>query len=198
MREPWFTWANLTTAVRVVACIVIFAYAAVERDERWNYIGLGVYWVLDVLDGFLARALDQETRLGAQMDILGDRLLVAFFYMNFVALHPALIVPVAMFLFQFMGVDHYLSNQFMRWPIKSPNYFHMVDRTIWAWNWSPAGKLLNSGVVTAAIVLTRSPLWSSLVCGGIIGIKLWSAIRMRALPDPETAWSAPAARRDNL
>jgi CDP-diacylglycerol--glycerol-3-phosphate 3-phosphatidyltransferase len=197
VREPWFTWANLTTAVRVVACMVIFAYAALERDERWNYIGLGVYWVLDVLDGFLARAFDQETRLGAQMDILGDRLLVAFFYLNFVTLHPALMIPVAMFLFQFMGIDHYLSNQFMRWPIKSPNYFHKVDRTIWAWNWSPAGKLLNSGVVTAAIVLTKSPVWSALVCGGIIGIKIWSAIRMYALPDPEAAWRAtPAARED--
>lgn len=193
VREPWFTWANVATAVRVVVCVAIFAYAAVEHDERWNYIGLGVYWALDVLDGFLARALDQETRLGAQMDILADRLLVAFFYLNFVALHPQLIVPVAMFLFQFMGIDHYLSNQFMRWPIKSPNYFHEIDRSIWAWNWSPAGKLLNSAVVTAVIVLTKSPLWSSLVCGAIIAVKIGSAIRMRALPDPEVGWVLPAA-----
>jgi CDP-diacylglycerol--glycerol-3-phosphate 3-phosphatidyltransferase len=194
VREPWFTWANLATAMRVIACVTIFAYAAVEHDERWNYIGLGVYWVLDVVDGFLARALDQETRLGAQMDILADRLLVAFFYLNFVAQNPQLIVPVALFLFQFMGIDHYLSNQFMRWPIKSPNYFYAVDRTIWAWNWSMPGKLLNSAIVTAVIVLTKSPLWSSLVCGSIIAIKIWSAIRMRALPDPESTWAAlPAA-----
>ena len=197
VHEPWFTWANLATAVRVAACIVIFAYAGVEHDERWNYIGLGLYWALDMLDGFLARALDQETRLGAQMDILGDRLLVAFFYLNFVALHPALIVPVALFLFQFMGIDHYLSNQFMRWPIKSPNYFYQVDRTIWAWNWSPAGKLLNSAVVTVVIVLTRSPVWGSLVCASIIAIKIWSAIRMRALPDPEAMWVLPAAAARN-
>jgi CDP-diacylglycerol--glycerol-3-phosphate 3-phosphatidyltransferase len=186
--EPWFTWANLVTAVRVVAGVAIFAYAAVERNETWNYIGLGLYWALDVVDGFLARALDQETRLGAQMDILGDRLLVAFFYLNFVALHPQLIVPVALFLVQFMGIDHFLSNQFMRWPISSPNYFYKVDRTIWSWNWSPAGKLLNSAVVTTVIVLTKSPLASSLVCGAIIVLKVWTAIRMRALPSPEALW----------
>ncbi|HEY0255101.1 MAG TPA: CDP-alcohol phosphatidyltransferase family protein, partial [Kofleriaceae bacterium] len=79
--EPWFTWANLATAVRVVACVIIFAYSSIYRDETANYVGLGTYWVLDVLDGFLARRFDQETRLGAQMDILADRLLVAFFYL---------------------------------------------------------------------------------------------------------------------
>jgi CDP-diacylglycerol---glycerol-3-phosphate 3-phosphatidyltransferase len=186
--EPWFTWANLVTAIRVVSGVAIFAYAAATRSTEWNYIGLGVYWVLDVVDGFLARALHQETRLGAQMDILGDRLLVAFFYLNYVAVHPAMIVPVAMFLFQFMGIDHYLSNQFMRWPILSPNYFFKIDRTIWALNWSPAGKLLNSAVVTATIVLSGSAIASSLVCGAIIGLKIYTAIRMRALPVPETTW----------
>lgn len=183
-----FTWANVATAIRLVACLAIFGYAAVTRDETWNYIGLGVYWALDVVDGFLARALDQETRLGAQLDILADRLLVAFFYLNFVALHPDLIVPVALFLFQFMGIDHYLSNQFMRWPIKSPNYFYKVDRTVWAWNWSMAGKLLNSAIVTAVIVLSKSALASSLVCGAILVVKFGSAVRMLRLPPPEAAW----------
>jgi CDP-diacylglycerol---glycerol-3-phosphate 3-phosphatidyltransferase len=189
VREPWFTWANVATAIRVVAGVVVFAYAAASRDETWNYAGLGVYWVLDVVDGYLARALDQETRLGAQMDILADRLLVAFFYLNYVAIHPEMIVPVALFLFQFMGIDHYLSNQFMRWPIKSPNYFYEVDRRIWAWNWSPAGKLLNSAVVTAVICLTRSPIASAAVCLAIIALKIWTAVRMRALPAPEASWT---------
>ncbi|CAN5630875.1 hypothetical protein BH11MYX1_BH11MYX1_46270 [soil metagenome] len=188
MGEPWFTWANVATTVRVIACVIMFGYAATSHDEMWNYIGLGTYWVLDVLDGFLARALDQETRLGAQMDILADRLLVAFFYLNYAALHPQMIVPVSLFLFQFMGIDHYLSNQFMRWPIKSPNYFYEVDRRIWAWNWSTAGKLLNSAVVTTVIVVTRSPVAASGVCVAIIGLKIWTAIRMRALPAPEANW----------
>jgi CDP-diacylglycerol---glycerol-3-phosphate 3-phosphatidyltransferase len=188
--ERWATWANVVTAVRLVAGLAIFAYAAVTRSEAWNFIGLGVYWVLDVVDGFLARRLDQETRIGAQLDILADRLLVAFFYLNYVALYPVLIVPVALFLFQFMGIDHYLSNQFMRWPIKSPNYFHQVDRAIWAWNWSPAGKLLNSAVVTAVLVLTKDPIIGSIVCGAIIALKVWSAVLLARLPAPEAGWAA--------
>ena len=187
-REQWATWANGVTMLRLVSGLVVFAYAAHARDETWNYIGLGLYWVLDVVDGFLARRFDQETRIGAQMDILADRVLVAFFYLNYVTLHPDLIVPVAMFLFQFMGIDHFLSNQFMRWPIKSPNYFHTIDHTIWMWNWSPGGKLLNSAVVTGVICLTESPALAGTVCGGIILLKTWSAVRMYMLLPPEAKW----------
>jgi CDP-diacylglycerol--glycerol-3-phosphate 3-phosphatidyltransferase len=187
-RESWWTWANLVTMIRLVSGLAIFAYAAVTRSELWNFIGLGVYWVLDVVDGFLARRFDQETRIGAQLDILSDRLLVAFFYLNYVALYPELIVPVAMFLFQFMGIDHFLSNQFMRWPIKSPNYFHEVDRAIWAWNWSPAGKLLNSAVVTAVLVLTKSAVLGSIVCGAILVLKIWTAVQLHRLRPPEASW----------
>jgi len=187
-RERWWTWANLVTMIRLTAGLVIFAYAAVTRDETWNFIGLGVYWLLDVVDGFLARRLDQETRIGAQLDILADRLLVAFFYLNYVMLYPQLIVPVAMFLFQFMGIDQYLSNQFMRWPIKSPNYFAVVDRTIWLWNWSAPGKLLNSAVVTAVLVLTKSPVLGSLTCAAILAIKVWSVVLVSRLPAPELGW----------
>lgn len=187
-REPWNTWANIATAVRLVSGIAVFAYAAVTANAAWNFVGLGIYWTLDVLDGFLARRFDQETRIGAQLDILADRVLVAFFYLNYTVLHPELIVPVSLFLFQFMFIDHFLSNQFMRWPIKSPNYFYRVDRTIWMLNWSPAGKLLNSGVVTAVLVGTKSPIIGSIVCGGIIVLKLWTAVRMYSLPPPEAGW----------
>lgn len=190
-RETWKTWANLATAIRLVSGVIVFAYATVSRSETWNFVGLGIYWVLDVVDGFLARSLDQETRIGAQLDIISDRVLVAFFYLNYGALHPQMIVPIAMFLFQFMALDLFMSNQFMRWPIKSPNYFYLVDRTVWRWNWSPAGKLLNSAVVTAVLVLSHSALSGALVCGAIVVLKVWSLVRMSQLPAPEANWQLP-------
>ncbi len=186
--ERWGTWANGVTMLRLLGGLVVFAIAAVGHSELLTFVGLGVYWALDVVDGFLARRLDQETRIGAQLDILADRVLVAFFYLDYAFLYPALIVPVAMFLFQFMGIDQYLSNQFMRWPIKSPNHFAVVDRTIWRWNWSAPGKLLNSAVVTAVLVLTKSPVLGSITCAAILAIKVWSVVLLSRLRPPELGW----------
>ena len=190
--SPW-TWANLATLVRVAACLVIFAHAYRTGDETWNFVGLGVYWVLDVVDGALARAFNQETRIGAQLDILSDRLLVCLFYMNYVVLHPGMLIPVLLFLFQFMGIDHYLSNQYVRWPVKSPNYFYLVDQKVWALNWSRSAKLLNSAVVTLVLVGSSNPWAGSAVALFIIGLKVYSCVLLARVPDPEPGWSRPSS-----
>jgi len=186
--ESPYTWANLVTAIRVVGGMAIFGYAAWRQSPTWNFVGLGFYWSLDVADGYLARRLDQETRLGAQLDIVGDRLLVFCFYLNYLVFHPELLLPILLFLLQFAGIDQYLSNQFLRWPIRSPNYFYAVDRTIWLWNWSTAAKLLNSAGITGLMVVTRS-LWPCTAAAlAIIGLKLWSCVRLQRLPAPEECW----------
>jgi CDP-diacylglycerol--glycerol-3-phosphate 3-phosphatidyltransferase len=179
------TWANGVTLVRTIGGLVLFSIAALEHSPTWNLAGLGVYWGLDCLDGFLARALDQETRFGAQMDILADRFLIAFFYLNYLARHPDLAVVIALFLFQFMVLDHYLSNQFMRWHLLSPNYFYVVDQAIWWLNWSAPGKFANSGVVTILLLTTQSAwaVWPVLV--GLFLIKIYSWLRLHRLPSPK-------------
>jgi CDP-diacylglycerol--glycerol-3-phosphate 3-phosphatidyltransferase len=196
-RQEWRTWANLVTAVRAVAGLALFAVAAVRRDPILNYVGLGVYWVLDVLDGYLARRLDQETRFGAQLDILCDRLLVSCFYLNYLYLddRPGTVVPIALFLIQFMVIDHYLSNQFLRWPILSPNYFWQADRAIWRLNWSLLGKATNTGLVTLLLVLVPSPWPATVACVALIGLKLYSCVKLLKLPAPEQAWVLTAERR---
>lgn len=197
-REDPRTWANLVTVIRVVAGVVVFGVAAHERDERLNYFGLGLFWVLDILDGFLARSLKQETRLGAQFDILADRLLVAFFYLNFVAMHAEFVVPVVLFLLQFNLIDHYLSNQFIRWPVASPNYFYVVDRNIWRLNWSVPAKALNSQFGPLIMIFTGSIWLASAVSLAIIGLKVYSCVLLHRLPPPEDAWDsieAPAPAR---
>jgi CDP-diacylglycerol--glycerol-3-phosphate 3-phosphatidyltransferase len=190
MKERWSTWANVVTIIRLIACMVIFGYARATSDATWNLIGLGLYWVLDMADGALARWLDQETRIGAQLDILVDRVLVAFFYLNYVGLYPRLLVPVCLFLVQFMVIDHYLSNQFMRWRVLSPNYFYEVDRTIWRWNWSPIAKAVNTAAVTLVLVVSKSPVAGTAVCAAMLVLKIWSVRRLSALPEPERDWPA--------
>lgn len=183
-QEPWFTWANVVTWLRAVAGLAIFTVAAMRDSAVWNFVGLAVYWVLDVADGSLARALKQETRIGAQMDILADRLLVVFFYFNYVTWHPHLILPLSLFLFQFAFLDHYLSNQFLRWPILSPNYFHQVDRLIWLLNWTTLAKMVNGMLMTVLIVVTHSVWIASALCLLLISVKIFSVARLWTLPEP--------------
>jgi CDP-diacylglycerol--glycerol-3-phosphate 3-phosphatidyltransferase len=186
--ERWTTWANAVTFVRLVGCMMIFGVARTNADETWNLVGLGAYWALDVADGALARWLDQETRIGAQLDILADRILVAFFYLNYAAFYPHLLLPICLFLVQFMFIDHFLSNQFMRWRLLSPNYFYEVDRTIWRWNWSPIAKAVNTAAVTAVLVVSKSVIAGTIICGAMLLLKAWATRRLAALPPPEDTW----------
>lgn len=183
--EDLRTWANAVTVFRTVAGLAVFSVAALEHSIWWNLAGLVIYGGLDVLDGYLARALDQETRFGAQLDILSDRILIAFFYLNCLVMHPEWAVVIALFLFEFMVLDHYLSNQFLRYPILSPNYFYVVDRRIWLLNWSAPGKFFNSGMVTILLLVTRS-VWPVLpVLIVLFGIKIYSFVRLHRLPPVE-------------
>jgi CDP-diacylglycerol--glycerol-3-phosphate 3-phosphatidyltransferase len=178
------TWANLATTVRLVFGLAAFGMAVVERSEMWNYIGLAIYWSLDILDGFLARRFKQETLFGAQYDILVDRIQVAFFYLVYASLHPEKILVITFFLLQFMVFDHFLSNQFMRWKIISPNYFHRVDSAIFNLLWSPLAKAANTGLVTILIILVPS-IWPPLVVTVVlIGVRVHCALRMMSLPTP--------------
>ncbi|HUS63918.1 MAG TPA: CDP-alcohol phosphatidyltransferase family protein, partial [Kofleriaceae bacterium] len=161
--------------------LLLFAAAARTHSQLLNFWGLAVYWVLDILDGWLARRLDQETRLGAQFDILSDRLLVAFFYFNYLHWHPGAALPVLLFLTNFMVLDHFLSNQFLRWPILSPNYFHEVDRVTHLLNWSPLGKAINSGLVTVLLAVLGWHGGAIAICAALIAVKGYSIARLHRL-----------------
>lgn len=183
--DTWMTWANLVTILRAITGTVAFAIAFHEQSETWNYIGLGIYWVLDIVDGALARLFDQETRIGAQLDIHSDRMLVVFFLFNFLMFRPDTLVPVLLFMFNFVVLDCYLSNQFLRWPIRSPNYFYEVDRTIWKYNWSSVAKGLNSGAVILLLIFTNLIVLPSILCGIVIVEKSYSLLRLHQIPHPE-------------
>ena len=176
-----YTWANLVTAVRVAAAFVVFAAAWQTGLLRWSLYGLLIYWVGDLLDGYLARTLRQETLLGAQLDILADRVLVIMFYVSYIVHRPGKSAAALLFLFEFAVLDTYLSNQFMRWPILSPNYFYIVDRQTWTWLWSKPAKAFNCGLVT--LLLIGLPWqWPALAATlALIGIRLYFSYRMLLL-----------------
>ena len=132
--ERLWTGATVITFIRTLASLALCLYGAFE-GEIWLVVGLAVYWVGDSLDGAWARWFDCETRTGACIDLLCDRLNCAAFYIGLAWLEPEMTLPVGVYLFEFMVIDAFLSLR--SWPGRSaaPTTY-VVDRRIWLWNWS--------------------------------------------------------------
>jgi CDP-diacylglycerol--glycerol-3-phosphate 3-phosphatidyltransferase len=180
------TSATVVTAVRTGATVVLAGLAVSEESLTLLVASLVVYWVGDMLDGFVARVQRCETRIGAVLDILCDRLSAAVFYLGLAWLQPEHVLPIMVYLAEFMVVDCFLSLAFLAWPIRSPNYFHVVDRTIWLWNWSKPAKAANSAIFAVILLVTGQPLVGLVVATVLLALKCASLRRLArvGLPVP--------------
>ena len=150
---------------------------------------LVVYWVGDMLDGFYARVRDCETRIGAVLDILCDRLNAGAFYIGLAWLQPDLSPAIYVYFAEFMVIDCFLSIAFLAWPVRSPNYFFVIDRPIWLWNWSKPAKAINSALF-AVLLLVTGWMWVGLaIATALLALKCVSLARLMriGLPVPEPA-----------
>lgn len=185
--ERLVTGATAITAVRTVASVVLAAMAAHQDSLELLVASLVVYWVGDMLDGAWARWRDCETRIGAALDIFSDRLNAAAFYVGLAWLQPDLSPAIFVYLAEFMVVDCFLSIAFLAWPIRSPNYFFVVDRPIWLWNWSKPAKAVNSALF-AVLLLVTGWMWLGLaIASALLVLKCVSLARLAriGLPVPE-------------
>ncbi|WP_249423934.1 CDP-alcohol phosphatidyltransferase family protein [Nocardioides coralli] len=181
------TSATVITGVRTVASLALCLAAATEQSLVLLVAGLAVYWVGDILDGAVARWRGCETRIGAVLDIMSDRLNCAAFYLGLCWLDPGVVVPVGVYLTSFMVVDSFLSLAFLAWPIRSPNYFYAVDERIWRWNWSKPAKAVNSSLF-AVLLLVDQLWWVAMVTAvALLGLKLVSLrwLGQLGLPVPD-------------
>lgn len=167
------TVANGVTLARTVAAAVLALLSLGQGSLRLLIAAYLVYWVGDMLDGAVARTLGQETRIGAVLDIASDRTCTTLCGAAFIMTSPQVLLPMAVFLVQFCVVDTMLSLTFLYFPIKSPNDFHQVDRTLHRWNWSPAAKALNTSVVVLLSV-TGMPLAATGCALAVLVVKVWS------------------------
>ncbi len=170
---------DIVTGLRLAGSLVFFVLAAVRGDPTANFIGLGIHWLGDLADGFYARKAGQETILGAEIDIIADRVETMFFYVNFLRFHPGLYLPTALYILDFAFVDFYLSYQFLKYDIISPNYFDRVDRRVYLLNFSPGGKFMNSTVVTLLLIFLPGA-WAvaAAIAAGLIAVKTYSIGRL--------------------
>lgn len=178
------TAANVVTLLRTVATVVLAGLAVQQGSLTLLVAALAVYWVGDMLDGAVARLRGCETRVGAVLDILSDRLSAAAFYLGLAWLSPDLTWPVLVYLAEFMVVDAFLSLAFLAWPIRSPNYFYVVDRPLWLWNWSKPGKAVNSAAFAVLLLVTGNAVVGLVVATGLLALKSASLVRLMRLGLP--------------
>jgi CDP-diacylglycerol--glycerol-3-phosphate 3-phosphatidyltransferase len=171
----FYSEPNILTLLRLILSLVFFVLAVIHKSPTYNFIGLGIHWLGDMTDGIYARTFKQETILGAEIDIIADRVETLFFYINFLHFHPELFVPAIIYLLDFAFVDFYLSNQFLKYDIISPNYFYKVDKTVYSLNFSPVGKFCNSTVVTFLLIfLPKLQVLTIIFACILIGVKSFS------------------------
>ena len=186
--ERWTTPANLITTARTLVAVGLAVGALAAHSLRLLVTAYLVYWVLDVADGAVARRFDHETRLGAVFDITADRASSVLCVAAFATLRPGLAVPLAIYVVEFAVVDTMLSLGFLAFPVKGPNDMHLVDATVWRWNWSPPAKAVNTASIVLLCLLGR-PLLASGCAIAVLGLKLWSGLRLRAVLTDSTPMS---------
>jgi CDP-diacylglycerol--glycerol-3-phosphate 3-phosphatidyltransferase len=172
--ERVLTLPTVISFLRTAGTLVLALLGAHQHSLALLLWALGVYWVGDMADGAVARLTDRETRTGATLDIMCDRISAAVFYVGFAWYDPTMVVPVGLYLAEFMVIDMYLSLAFLAWPLSSPNYFYLVDRRIWLWNWSKPGKALNSALFAVFMVWTRDAWVAGVIACGLLGLKTMS------------------------
>ncbi|TAL77934.1 MAG: CDP-diacylglycerol--glycerol-3-phosphate 3-phosphatidyltransferase [Beijerinckiaceae bacterium] len=85
-----FSLPNLLTYGRMLAVPLVVAclFWPAEFYMRWTALGIfAAAGITDFLDGYLARALSQQSSLGRMLDPIADKLLVAAVLMMLVADH---------------------------------------------------------------------------------------------------------------
>jgi CDP-diacylglycerol--glycerol-3-phosphate 3-phosphatidyltransferase len=173
---PLRTLPNAITVVRTVAAVTVGLVAVAAQSLLLVVVAYSIYWVGDMLDGFVARRAGQETRIGAVLDIVSDRACTAVLCIGLVDLLPGIAAVAVVFLLSFLVLDTMLSLGFLCWPgLVSPNYFHVVDRRVWMLNWSPAAKAANTAGVVAAVAFGAYHV-ALAVALGVVAVKAWSAV----------------------
>jgi CDP-diacylglycerol--glycerol-3-phosphate 3-phosphatidyltransferase len=173
--QCFYSEPNILTLLRLFLSLAFFILAITKANPTYNFIGLGIHWSGDVLDGIYARKFKQETILGAEIDIISDRIETLFFHINYLFFHPQLFLPIAIYIIDFAFFDFYLSYQFLKYDIISPNYFYKVDKTVYWLNFSLVGKFCNSTVVTLILIfLPQLQIIAALFAIILIGVKIYS------------------------
>jgi len=80
--EPKLNIPNILTVLRIIM-VPLFVIFLIKKEFNYAFIVFIIAGVTDALDGFLARYLNQRSRVGAILDPIADKLLLSASYICF-------------------------------------------------------------------------------------------------------------------
>jgi CDP-diacylglycerol--glycerol-3-phosphate 3-phosphatidyltransferase len=181
--EPVATVPNIVTATRTLLSVALACAALAQQQISMLVAAYLIYWVGDMADGIAARRMGQETRIGAVFDIVADRASTLLCAASCITLRPDAAAPLTVYLVEVGVVDTMLCLGFLAFQVKGPNDMHVVDVTLWRWNWSRPAKATNSALVVL-LCLTGQLAAAALLGLVLLAVKLWSCTRLRSLAPP--------------
>ena len=190
-RESVRTLANLITVVRTIIGIGFGVVALAEQSMGWLIAAYLSYWIGDIADGLVARARGEEPVIGAVFDVVCDRACTTVAAAAFVVIEPRVALAMGIFLVQFCMLDTMLTLSFLYFPhVISPNYFYLVDRPTYRWNWSLVAKAANTSFVVLLCLIGQ--FWAAVAWGvAMLAVKVVSVHRVLGI----LAGTRPAAPR---
>lgn len=179
----WRTLPNVVTLARTAGSLVLALSALAAHSWPLLVAAYAVYWVGDMADGALARATGRETRRGAALDVVCDRVNTVSCALVLLTFVPAW-AAVAVFLVQFVVVDMPLTLLTLRWPVLSPNYFALVDPAVHTWNWRPLAKATNTALLVVLLLVVPDHRVALVAACAVLAVKVFCLVRVLRLPAP--------------
>jgi cardiolipin synthase (CMP-forming) len=147
------TVPNLLSLLRM-GLTPLFVVAVVNGQPLHALLVFGLAGITDALDGFIARAYRQQTRLGALLDPIADKLLLmsAYVVLTIPGLHPGTTIPI--------WVTVLVIARDLIIVIVALTFFLALDFSGFRPSW--LSKLNTSVQVVTAILVLASGVWQTL------------------------------------
>jgi CDP-diacylglycerol--glycerol-3-phosphate 3-phosphatidyltransferase len=68
--------------------------------------------------------------------------------------------------------------------VRSPNYFYVIDRPLWLWNWSKRGKTVNSSLFAVLLLVTGWVWLGAAIAAALLVLKTVSLVRLARIGLP--------------
>jgi cardiolipin synthase len=81
-----FTVQNVISIIKIILLAPLAGYFFIKGENYYALSASTVFIFLDIIDGYIARKLNQVTNLGAWLDVIGDNLFLAILAFSFLYL----------------------------------------------------------------------------------------------------------------